>query len=141
MYTPVKVVGIAALLFLTMIVVGQGFALLSTASNMAVLGGVVILLGVLGFYAWALPKVYLRIRQMMAKWGNPMIFLAAIGTLAIVGCTNVDPGHVGIEVDSYGKNVASRIILLPLAWSGIIPSPPRCSSGQHLSKLQCGRIA
>ena len=47
-----------------------------------------------------------------------MLLLVAIGTLAIVGCTNVDPGHVGIEVDYYGKNrgVQDYTIVTGMVW-------------------------
>lgn len=71
MKTALKVVGMVIIFLLTMVAVDQAFALLRAKSDVAVVGGVGILLGVLFFYAWALPSVYKWVRNMLKACHYP----------------------------------------------------------------------
>ncbi len=90
--------------------------LLHLNSDLAVVGGVIILLAVLGFVVWLGSKLWPKIKPHLGK----ICVVLAIGAMPILGgCSKqVDPGHVGIEVDMYGKDrgVQGATIATGMVW-------------------------
>jgi regulator of protease activity HflC (stomatin/prohibitin superfamily) len=100
--TALKTVGVLAVLIVTMLVGNQAFSLLNAPSNMSVAGGVGILLGIVAFYVWAVPKAWRSFSSSTSRL-TPALLLVAVSLIAI-GCGRIDPGHVGIKVNNWGSD-------------------------------------
>ncbi len=90
-------------------------SLIRMDSDIAVAGGVAVLLAMLGSAVWLAGKIWPNIKTFATKV-LPMILIAALPFMS--GCSRVDPGHVGIEVDMYGKDrgVQDTAIKTGMVW-------------------------
>ena len=109
-----KVATIAGLLFVGMLVFNQGLRLMNQPNDLAVMGGVAILLGLV---ALGVATGRLCVKRMTAKlkqWNGETprhlsslagVCLLAGGMLFSTGCnTVIEPGHVGILVNQSGSD-------------------------------------
>lgn len=115
MGTALKVVGGLLTLLVTMLCVTQAFRLLSAPSDVAVSAGVAILLGLLVFYIWAVPKVWKRVSHSIERVWHPVLLLVVIASFAI-GCTRVSPGHVGIVINHAGTYRGVEDVPMTTGW-------------------------
>lgn len=96
MYVALKVIG-------SIVAVTYALSLISAQDTMQGFVGLgLLLLVVFGWYVWAADYVWPKIQKRIGKHLPVMIVsLLAIGIG--MGCTRVDPGHVGIKVNYYGS--------------------------------------
>lgn len=90
-------------LIVTVISINVAFRLLSSQSDLKVLVGEGIIVGIIALYIPTIHRVVLRI----SSWrGNRLsiIIFAAISLTVLNGCTRVEPGYVGIKVNYYGTD-------------------------------------
>ncbi len=98
--------------------VSQAFGLMNMPSNLGVVGGIALLLGVCVAGWLYIAKV---LRPRLGSGGNvPMAKLVAIAVvtsaLACGGCARIGPGHVGIEVDLAGSQRGVQDFPLKTGW-------------------------
>lgn len=105
MGTGLKMVGMVVLLLVTSRLASEAFVMLSAPSDLMVVGGVAILLGVVVFYAWLTRKfgVLAKIQTMMKTKLMVAVLLASVVPVAL-GCTRVGPGYAGIKVNYAGSD-------------------------------------
>lgn len=115
MGTALRVVGVLLVLLLTMLSANQAFRLLSAPSDVAVAAGIAILLGLLVFYIWVMPKVWKYVSCSVEKMGHPVLLLVVIASFAI-GCTRVSPGHVGIVINNAGTYRGVEDVPMTTGW-------------------------
>lgn len=101
-----------------MCLLNLGFSWMSEANTMQAMAGfLVILIGiaiVAVLMAKTLGALHRRYPKKFAKWGFPFLILL----LLTPGCTRVDPGHVGIQVNYYGtdRGVGSYPRVTGMVW-------------------------
>ncbi|MBI4281668.1 prohibitin family protein [Candidatus Uhrbacteria bacterium] len=115
--TVLKTVGYIVLVLVSMYVVNWGFALVSSPSDLGVAAGCGVLIGVLMVW-WQVLKLYPLgggvkdyivglWNKSTTKGGDHqamILVLIASAFLFSAGCTRVNPGHVGIQVNLYGQD-------------------------------------
>ncbi|MDP3770103.1 MAG: SPFH domain-containing protein [bacterium] len=89
---------------------------MSLPNDWAVLGGLGILLALLVFYIWAVPKVWKRMSSCIKQIGHPVLLLVVIGSLAMIGCTRIEPGHVGIIINNSGTYRGVEDVPMSTGW-------------------------
>lgn len=102
-----KVATIIGLLFIGMLVFNQGLHLMSEPSDMAVLGGVGIMLGFVFLAVVVARFIFKKIgAKLSGQLGMVVIILLVLGSTAFTtGCnTVISPGHVGILVNQSGSD-------------------------------------
>lgn len=102
-----KIVGLIALLLVTSRLASEAFVMLSAPSDLMVIGGIAILLGLVVFYAWFIGKLGMwgRIQTMIKTTKLMMLALIAFALVPMVlGCTRVGPGYAGIKVNYAGSD-------------------------------------
>jgi regulator of protease activity HflC (stomatin/prohibitin superfamily) len=105
---------VGALAVLAMVLlVNQAFTWISSPNDLEVVGGFVVLAAAASAVA-ALSKLVWR--QRMSRGLSLLLVLAV--ALASAGCTRVDPGHVGIRVNLYGKDrgVSAYPMVTGMVW-------------------------
>lgn len=98
-----KAIGFLALMIVTMVVFSFAGRMFSEPSDVDVLIGVASFIGILMIWYKVLER---EIRRFLAKPTKAPVALFALIALGLVasGCTTIEPGHVGIRVNSYGAN-------------------------------------
>ncbi len=109
MKIPVIIVGVVFGLLLTSKAVSWAFGLISSPSDFGVFFGIVLLLGVALVWVLAVQKIRksnIYCADIKKIDGHHLAFLILVvgASLFSTGCTRIEPGHAGIEVDLYGKD-------------------------------------
>jgi len=105
-----KVATVLGLLFVGMLVFNQGLRLMSEPSDMAVLGGVAIMIGYIALATYlgrlAFRKIKAKVDSLDLHSGMIIAMLAVAGvSMFASGCNKViPPGHVGIKVNQSGSD-------------------------------------
>lgn len=100
-----RVVLAVVLLLVTSRLASEAFAMLSAPSDLMVVGGVAMLLGLVVFYAWLWKKfgVWTRIQAIVKTKLMIMTLIALTFVPVVFGCTRVGPGYAGIKVNYAGS--------------------------------------
>ena len=106
------IVGAIALLVASKLVT-IAFGLISAQDDLAVAGGVVIIVLMAALIAWLAPKVVRRARA----FRNVLVMVAMSMMLTgCGGCTRVGAGYAGIKINNYGTNRGVQDIPLVTGW-------------------------
>lgn len=110
------------LVLVTMWLVNRAFALISSPSDLGVIGGLAILLATgIGCYLYVTKVLRPRLSHQSSEINvrsGIIVLVIALSATVNSGCTRIDPGHVGIQVDLYGKDrgVQSYPLVTGMVW-------------------------
>lgn len=101
-----KAAGILILALISIKLVNVALLVISSPSDFGVAGGIFGLIVLVVFWTWLIRKMI----KSQSSGGTASVNRTAIvgviflSTMVAGGCTRVNPGHAGIQVDLYGKN-------------------------------------
>src|SRR3989344_4305177 len=102
-----RIIAIVLAFLISMPILSFGLGLVSAKDNIQVIAGVAVLLMLLiGWYHFMRYNIKYFKKTIESYQTKHLVFLLAIliGGGSLTSCTTIEPGHIGIKVNSYGSN-------------------------------------
>ncbi len=100
-----RIMGILIAVLVSMPIFSFGMGFISAKNDIKLIIGLVVMIGLAtGWFYFGRYQFRAFARKFQSGQTNLLVLLVLLGSVTLSACTTIEPGHVGIMVNSYGAN-------------------------------------